>query len=84
MMGARVLVIDDETAIRRLLKISLVVEGYTLLEASGGKEGLVMASMQRPELIILDIGLPDIDGLTVLKRLREWSTIPVIVLTVKD
>ncbi len=84
MTGSRVLVIDDETAIRRLLRISLEAEGYTLLEASEGKEGLVMASTQRPDLIILDLGLPDIDGLTVLKRLREWLTIPVIVLTVKD
>jgi len=84
MTGSRILVIDDETAIRRLLRISLEAEGYTLLEASEGKEGLVMASTQRPDLIILDLGLPDIDGLTVLKRLREWLTIPVIVLTVKD
>jgi two-component system KDP operon response regulator KdpE len=84
MSGTRILVLDDEASIRRLLKISLESEGYTLLEASAGKEGLVTASTQRPDLIILDLGLPDIDGLTVLKRLREWSTIPVIVLTVKD
>jgi two-component system KDP operon response regulator KdpE len=84
MTGSRVLVIDDETAIRRLLRISLEPEGYILLEASEGKEGLVTASTQRPDLIILDLGLPDIDGMTVLKRLREWSKIPVIVLTVKD
>jgi len=84
MTGARILVIDDETAIRRLLKISLTAEGYTLLETSEGQEGLVIASTQRPDLIILDLGLPDIDGLTVLKRLREWSTTPVIVLTVQD
>jgi two-component system KDP operon response regulator KdpE len=78
MTGSRVLVIDDETAIRRLLRISLEPEGYILLEASEGKEGLVTASTQRPDLIILDLGLPDIDGMTVLKRLREWSKIPVI------
>ncbi|MCX6829758.1 MAG: response regulator [candidate division Zixibacteria bacterium] len=84
MSGTRILVIDDETAIRRLLKISLEAEGYTLLEATQGREGLVSASTQRPDLIILDLGLPDIDGLTVLGKLREWSTIPVIVLTVKD
>jgi two-component system, OmpR family, KDP operon response regulator KdpE len=84
MNGTRILVVDDEAAIRRLLKISLEAEGYTLLEASEGKEGLVTASTQRPDLIIIDLGLPDIDGLTVLKRLREWSTIPVIILTVKD
>lgn len=84
MTGIRILIIDDEKAIRRLLKISLEAEKYTLLEASEGKEGLVVASTQRPDLIILDLGLPDIDGLAVLKGLREWSTIPIIVLTVKD
>ncbi len=84
MTGVRILVIDDEKAIRRLLNISLEAEGYTLLEASDGKEGLVIASTQRPDLIILDLGLPDLDGIMVLKRLREWSTIPVIILTVKD
>ncbi len=84
MSGARILVIDDEIPIRRLLKLSLEAEGYTLLEASGGQEGLVTASTQRPDLIILDLSLPDLDGLAVLKRLREWSTIPTIVLTVKD
>lgn len=84
MTGSRILVIDDETAIRRLLRISLEAEGYFLLESSEGKEGLVTASTQRPDLIILDLGLPDIDGLTILKKLREWSTVPVIILTVKD
>lgn len=84
MTAARILVIDDEAAIRRLLKISLEAEGYLYLEAPSGREGLVMASTSRPEVIILDLGLPDLDGLAVLKRLREWSPVPVIVLTVKD
>ncbi len=84
MSGARILVIDDEAAIRRLLKISLEADGYTYLEAATGHEGLAAASTQRPEVIILDLGLPDTDGLEVLKRVREWSAIPVIVLTVKD
>lgn len=84
MNNFRILVIDDEAAIRRFLKIILKVDGHTFLEASSGQEGLVMAAMNRPDLIVLDLGLPDLDGITVLKRLREWSTVPVIVLTVKD
>ncbi len=84
MSGIRILVIDDEAAIRRLLKISLEAEGHTYLEAPNGHDGLVSAATNRPELVVLDLGLPDMDGLTVLKRLREWSAIPVIVLTVRD
>ncbi len=84
MNGARILVIDDELAIRRFLKISLEAEGHTYLEAGTGQNGLVAAATQRPELVILDLGLPDMDGSMVLKRLREWSDVPVIVLTVKD
>jgi two-component system KDP operon response regulator KdpE len=80
----RILIIDDETAIRRFLRISLEAEGCTVLEASSGEHGLALAASGRPELIILDLGLPDLDGLTVLKRLREWSTVPVIILTVED
>ncbi len=84
MTGVRILVIDDELAIRRFLKISLEAEGHTYIEAGTGQDGLVAAATQRPELIILDLGLPDMDGSVVLKRLREWSPVPVIVLTVKD
>jgi two-component system, OmpR family, KDP operon response regulator KdpE len=84
MNSIRILVIDDEAAIRRFLKIILEADGYAFLEASSGQEGLVMAATNRPDLIVLDLGLPDLDGLVVLKRLREWSTLPVIVLTVKD
>lgn len=84
MSGSRILVIDDESAIRRFLKIILEADGYAFLEASTGQEGLVMAATNRPDMIVLDLGLPDLDGLTVLRRLREWSAVPVIVLTVKD
>jgi two-component system KDP operon response regulator KdpE len=82
--GVRILVIDDEAAVRRFLKIGLEAEGYVYLEAATGKNGLVVAATQRPDLVILDLGLPDVDGLTVLKTLREWSTVPIIVLTVRD
>lgn len=84
MNSLRILVIDDEAAIRRLLKIVLEADRHTFLEASSGQEGLVVAATNRPDLIVLDLGLPDLDGLAVLKRLREWSTVPVIVLTVRD
>jgi two-component system KDP operon response regulator KdpE len=84
MTGVRVLVVDDELAIRRFLRISMEAEGYTFIEAESGEAGLIAAATQRPELIILDLGLPDMDGFTVLQRLREWSAIPVIILTVRD
>jgi two-component system, OmpR family, KDP operon response regulator KdpE len=84
MSGSRILVIDDELAIRRFLKISLEAEGYAFFEADSGQSGLVAAATQRPDLVILDLGLPDMDGSVVLNRLREWSSVPVIVLTVKD
>lgn len=84
MNPAKILVIDDEAAIRRFLKISLEADGFAYLEASSGQEGLAKAASHRPDLIVLDLGLPDLDGLTILKRIREWSGAPVIILTVKD
>ena len=82
--GARILVIDDENEIRRMLQVALSAHGYTLGEATSGKEGLNQVLIFHPDLVILDLGLPDIDGLEVLRRLREWSQVPVIVLTVRD
>ena len=82
--GARILVIDDENEIRRMLQVGLSAHGYTLGEAASGKEGLNQVLIFHPDLVILDLGLPDIDGLDVLRRLREWSQVPVIVLTVRD
>jgi len=84
MNAARVLVIDDERAIRRMLRVSLESEGYQVVEADSGEEGLVLAANARPELILLDLGLPDLGGEMVLRRLREWSKVPVIILTVRD
>ena len=84
MTAPRILVIDDEAPIRRFLKISLEAEGFAYLEAASGQEGLALAASQRPDLIILDLGLPDLDGMTILKRVREWSALPVIILTVKN
>jgi len=78
------LVIDDELQIRRLLRACLEGNGYRVLEAPTGQDGITQAAQHPPDLILLDLGLPDIDGVTVLKRIREWSHVPVIVLSVRD
>ncbi len=78
------LVIDDEVQIRRLLKITLEGNGYRVIEAANGQDGLTEAATKRPDVVLLDLGLPDMDGLVVLKRLREWSRVPVIVLSVRE
>jgi two-component system KDP operon response regulator KdpE len=84
MSKGKILIIDDEHPIRRFLRISLEAEGFDIIEAESGKAGLSMAATHVPELVILDLGLPDIDGAQVLTQLREWSAVPVIVLTVRD
>lgn len=84
MNGPHVLVVDDEVQIRRFLRISLEASGYRVFETETGKEALVKAAQLRPDLIILDLGLPDIDGLEVLGNLRGWTKTPVIVLSVRD
>jgi len=78
------LIIDDEVQIRRLLRVALEAENYQVREAQTGQEGLAEVASRRPDVILLDLGLPDMDGLVVLKRLREWSETPVLVLTVRD
>ncbi len=78
------LVIDDERAIRRLLRLLLESQGYHVSEAETGNLGLQMAASRRPDVILLDLGLPDMDGLMVLKRLREWTRTPILILTVRD
>ena len=82
--GVRILIIDDETQIRKLLRVALSGHGYEVAEAASGHEGLIEAAVYRPDLIILDLGLPDIDGLDVVRSLREWSKTPVIILSVKE
>jgi two-component system KDP operon response regulator KdpE len=77
-----ILVVDDELQIRRLLRITLSAAGYSVLEAESGRMGLDEAARRLPDAIILDLGLPDISGLDVLRQLREWSRVPVLVLTV--
>ena len=79
-----ILIIDDEIQIRRLLEITLSSNGYKTVFASDGKEGLVSAATHHPSLIILDLGLPDINGLELLVKLREWFTKPIIILSVRS
>src|SRR5689334_21844677 len=78
------LVIDDEPQIRRLLRLALEGNGYRVFDGANGKDGMLQAAQCRPEVILLDLGLPDMEGLEVLKRLREWTRVPVLVLTVRD
>jgi two-component system KDP operon response regulator KdpE len=77
-----VLIVDDEPQMRRLLAVSLEASGYRVEVAASGQEGLVLAAQRQPALIVLDIGLPDLSGHEVLRRLREWTNLPVIVLSV--
>ena len=79
-----ILIIDDEVQIRRLLEITLSASGYKISEASTGKEGLTLAATRQPALIILDLGLPDADGLDILKKLREWYDKPILILSVRN
>lgn len=82
--GIRVLVVDDELAIRRFLRTSLAAQSYTVFEASSGSEALQAIPVHRPDLLILDLGLPDLDGIEVVKQLREWTQLPIIILSVRD
>ena len=83
-MSARILVVDDEPQIVRLLKTSLGARGYQVAVASDGQAALDLAASWRPDLILLDLGLPIIDGLEVCRQVRAWSQVPIIVLTVRD
>lgn len=83
-MGEKILIVDDEIQIRRLLEITLSANGYKVIEASGGKECVTLAASYNPDLIILDLGLPDVDGLNVLVQLREWYSNPILILSVRD
>jgi two-component system KDP operon response regulator KdpE len=82
--GTRVLVVDDERSIRRFLATALTAYGYTVEEAPTGADALRLAATWRPELIILDLGLPDQDGVAITRRVREWSTVPIIVVSVRE
>lgn len=82
--GPRVLVVDDERAIRRFLRGALTAHGYAVSEAATGQEGLNVVMSNRPDLVILDLGLPDLEGVEIVRQLREWSQIPIIILSVRE
>lgn len=82
--GLKILVIDDEPQIRKLLKVTLQAHHYKVDEAAKGEDGILQASNSHSDLIVLDLGLPDMSGMDVLKRIREWSSVPIIVLTAKE
>lgn len=84
MSRLRVLVIDDERPIRRLLVNALAVHDYEVHEAADGLAGIAAAASLKPDLVVVDLGLPDLDGVEVIRRLREWATIPIIVLSVRE
>ena len=84
MNNAAILVIDDEAQIRKLLQITLESNDYTVLHATTGREGLIAAANHPPDMVILDLGLPDEPGHTILKKLREWYTKPIIILSVQS
>ena len=81
--SARLLVIEDEAPIRRFLRVSLANQNYNVIEAETGEKGIKLATSQPPDLIVLDLGLPDLDGMEIIRQLREWSTTPIIVLSAR-
>ncbi|MEN6566393.1 MAG: response regulator [Veillonellales bacterium] len=80
----KILIVDDEIQIRRLIKVSLEGHGYQVLQAVNGQEGIDLVLSAKPELILLDLGLPDLDGKKVIGSIREWSDVPIIVLSARD
>jgi two-component system KDP operon response regulator KdpE len=82
-MNPIILLIEDDPQIRRFLRASLITQGYELIEAGTGREGLALAAAQVPEVVLLDLGLPDMEGLEVIKQLRSWSSVPIIILSAR-
>lgn len=83
-MTAKVLIVDDEPQIRAFLRISLGAHGYQTAEAGRGEQAVQRCATEQPDLVILDLGLPDIDGLEVVRRIRDWSSVPILVLSVRS
>ena len=82
--GLRVLVVDDEPPIRKFLRVSLMAHGHQVFEAATGRDALAAVITHRPDLVILDLGLPDMDGIQVTRTLREWTKIPILILSVRE
>jgi two-component system KDP operon response regulator KdpE len=79
----RILLIEDEAPIRRFLRVSIAGQGYALVEADTGQKGVRLAAAQPPDLVVLDLGLPDLDGMEVIRQIREWSAVPILVLSAR-
>lgn len=84
MSGERILIVDDEPPIRKFLRVALEAQGFTVSEAATGREGLEKAATGSPDIVVLDLGLPDMDGKEVVSAIREWSSLPILVLSVRD
>jgi two-component system KDP operon response regulator KdpE len=82
--GELILLIEDEVQMRRFLRVAIESEDYRLVEAETGKDGLVKAAVWNPDVVLLDLGLPDMDGIEVIKRLREWSKVPIIIISARE
>ncbi|MCD1261240.1 response regulator [Paenibacillus athensensis] len=82
--GARILIVDDEPQIRKLLKVTLQAHQFDVIEAASGEDGLYQAGIAHPDLVVLDLGLPGLTGMEVLQRIREWAAMPIIVLTARE
>jgi two-component system KDP operon response regulator KdpE len=83
-LSGKILIVDDEAPIRKFLSISLEASGYTVLEAENAKQAFEIAAFKKPDLIILDLGLPDMDGQDAIKKFREWTMVPILVLSVRS
>jgi two-component system KDP operon response regulator KdpE len=81
--GPRILIIEDEQEIRRFLRVSLGNHGYRLVESATGQDGVMQAASQQPDLILLDLGLPDLDGMDVIRQVRQWSQVPILILSAR-
>lgn len=84
LLGLKVLIVDDEIAIQRFLRVALNGQGFIVSEANNGQAALQAITINRPDLVILDLGLPDMDGVEVTRRTREWSKVPIIILSVRE
>jgi two-component system KDP operon response regulator KdpE len=84
MSDVAIVLVEDEASIRRFLRAAFAAEGYRLFEAGTGADGLVEAASRQPDVVIVDLGLPDLDGLDVIRRIREWTKVPIIVLSARE
>lgn len=82
--AARILIVEDEAPIRRFLRVALEAEGHAVSEAATARDGIALAAREAPSAMILDLGLPDADGISVLRAVREWTQMPVLILSVRS